>query len=156
MHVGDTDRSIDSIFSNFINISQSNISLMNKTSIWAQLYQNYVWRSSRYNVCVSSCGVVFVVSQIAQRRRSASGYKRQIATSGPPPVSRWLAGGTFPLLADIGHRWLATVDPPSAGHRWLDTIVPTMSAIVKNIRSENTCSSTITRGTYFLVYSITI
>ena len=48
-------------------------------------------------------------TQIARRRRSASGYKRQIATSGPPSVSRWLAGGTFPLLADVG--------PPSAHHR---------------------------------------
>ena len=54
------------------------------------------------------------MSQIAWRHRSASGYKRQIATSGPPSVSRWLAGGTFPLLAD--HR-LATVGPPSACHR---------------------------------------
>ena len=40
-------------------------------------------------------------AQRARRRRSASGYERQIATSGPPPVSRWLAGGTFPLLADL-------------------------------------------------------
>ena len=95
------------------------------------------------------------MSQIARRRRSASGYKRQIATSGPPSVSRWLAGGTFPLLADVGppsagHR-RPTIGLPPAGHRRLATVVPTMSAILKNIRSENTCSLTFTRGTYFLV-----
>ena len=73
--------------------------------------------------------------QIARRRRSASGYKRQIATSGPPSVSRWLAGGTFPLLADVGppsagHR-RPTIGLPLAGHRRLATVVPTMSAILK-------------------------
>ena len=52
--------------------------------------------------------------QIARRRRSASGYKRQIATSGPPPVSR-----CSPTSA---HRRLATVGPPSAGHCCADNV----------------------------------
>ena len=95
------------------------------------------------------------LAQIAQHHRSASGNKRQIATSGQPSVNRWIAGGTFPLLADVsppsaGHR-RPTIGLPPAGHRRLATGVPTMSAILKNIRSENTCSSTFTRGTYFLV-----
>ena len=100
-------------------------------------------------------GVLIGASQIARRRRSASGYKQQFATSGPMAVSRWLAGGTFSLPADVGtpsagHR-RPTIGLPPAGHRWLATVVPTMSAIFKNIRNENTCSSTFTRGTYILV-----
>ena len=81
---------------------------------------------------------VLRLSQIARRRRSASGYKRQIVTSGPPPVSRRLAGGTFSLLADVGppsadHR-RPTIDLPLAGHCWLAIIVPTMSAILKKYK----------------------
>ena len=61
--------------------------------------------------------------QIARRRRSASGYKRQIATSGPPSVSRWHISVACRRRPTIGwppsaHHRLATGGPPSAGHCW--------------------------------------
>ena len=138
--------------------TRDNLRLVNCRSLFGcRSPEQYFWNLSLCHYFVLSDG--FDGSppppQIARRRRSASGYKRQIATSGPPPVSRWLASGTFPLLADVGppsdgHR-RPTIGWPPAGHRWLATVVPTMSAILKNIRSENTCSSTFRRGIYFLV-----
>ena len=60
------------------------------------------------------------------------------------------AQGTFSLLADVGPpsacRRRPTIGLPPAGHRWLATVVPTMPAILKNIRSENTCVLRLSQG----------
>ena len=92
----------------------------------------YTWLHVPAWCSMASLGITQI--HLARRRRSASGYKRQITTSGEPMASRPTIGL-----------------PPPAGHRRLATVVPTMSAILKNIRSENTCSSTFKMGTYFLV-----
>ena len=67
------------------------------------------------------------LSQIARRRRSASGYRPQIATSGPPSVSRWHISVACRRRPTIGwppsaHHRLATGGPPSAGHCCADNV----------------------------------